>query len=749
MTTTTPRKADARPALPAPAGALLASLRRRIRRYVWWRGLAWAVGCLVVAFWASLAWDWFFEPPPVVRVAVPAVAAAAFGWVVLEMIVARLRTPLSDRNMAMLVERRFPVFNESLMTAVELTEADAFGNHGDEETQPSVAALRGGSPIPNSLHVEMLAQTCRAAGERVDGVELSGIFDPRPLRRSVAAAMLLVASLVVFAVCCPQAMGVWARRNVLMADEIWPRNTRLVVEGFHDGRVKIARGGDFTLVAKADLDMPEVPAVVKIRYRAFGGSERRATMDREAAADRTKDRFQRYSHTFRGVLSPIRLDVFGGDAAVSDLWIDVVDSPAIVRMSVECRYPDYIGRPPRMLPVAGPVPIAQGSDVTLRAAANKDLRRVVIDRLGRDTPENVAELDFAGEADCRDFTFPIADFRQDTTLVFTLYDTDGIKSREPLRLVLVAVADQPPGLALKLRGIGSAITPLAMLPVAGTVSDDHGLGRVWCEYTLGDGPPREATIAASGAGATEFELAHVLDCRDLLPQDTQAGTPLLVCVKAADQCDLGAEPNVGTSQQWLLDVVTPDELRTMLESRELVLRQRFEAILSEVTETRSLLAGVQFNDRSGTVRLQIERALANSRKNAGETLSVAVGFEGIREELINNRIDTEELKVRLQDGIAAPLRRIGEVMYPELERRLTELSRMLVDEAAASKDRDAAVAELDGILAAMREVLAKMIELEDFNEAVAMLRRVIEAQQRLNRQTEAAHKNRLRGLLED
>ena len=66
-------------------------------------------------------------------------------------------------------------------------------------------------------------------------------------------------------------------------------------------------------------------------------------------------------------------------------------------------------------------------------------------------------------------------------------------------------------------------------------------------------------------------------------------------VKAADLCDLGHGPNVSSSERWILDVVTPEQLRTMLESRELVLRQRFDGMMQEMTETRDVLARLEFS----------------------------------------------------------------------------------------------------------------------------------------------------------
>ena len=45
------------------------------------------------------------------------------------------------------------------------------------------------------------------------------------VRISLAAA--LVGAALVFIVLAPEAFGVWARRNLLMSEELWPRSTHL------------------------------------------------------------------------------------------------------------------------------------------------------------------------------------------------------------------------------------------------------------------------------------------------------------------------------------------------------------------------------------------------------------------------------------------------------------------------------------------------------------------------------------------
>jgi hypothetical protein len=147
--------------------------------------------------------------------------------------------------------------------------------------------------------------------------------------------------------------------------------------------------------------------------------------------------------------------------------------------------------------------------------------------------------------------------------------------------------------------------------------------------------------------------------------------------------------------------------------------------------------------------LRVQRALTNCRKNAQETLGVAEGIDGIRLQLVNNRIDTAELKERLQSGIADPLRKIAEEMFPELERRLDDLQSSLEDAKLAPQARDKGKTQADAVLLSMQHVLDRMVELQDYNEMVEMLRDIIKMQEQLRRQTEERNKQKLRDLLKE
>ena len=102
--------------------------------------------------------------------------------------------------------------------------------------------------------------------------------------------------------------------------------------------------------------------------------------------------------------------------------------------------------------------------------------------------------------------------------------------------------------------------------------------------------------------------AHGLEAAELKLAE---GQKLTLTIRAADLCDLGAGPNVGSGETWQLDVVTEAQLLTRLEARELLLRQRFEDIVQEMTETRNLLLKMDFSP-AGKAQLP-----APKRKEAG------------------------------------------------------------------------------------------------------------------------------------
>jgi hypothetical protein len=738
--------------------SLLARLRRRIRAYVVADGAAAAILALAVGFWGSLAIDWLFELPRPLRAAMLVAVVFATAYFVYRKLIARLMVRLEDRSMAVLLERHFEQFDDGLLTAVEMAE------------RPEHAA---------EFNREMLDHTRQAARRQIADVQLANVFNTAPLARRITLAVALAGSLIVFAVAAPEAMGVWTRRNLLFSRELWPRKTHLYVDGFgEDGHMKVARGADWTLAVRADAaEDREIPEVVEVRYRTDDGVRGRENMSRDGVVLPGQAEFQPYEHKFKSVLTPLELYVAGGDDREGPFYLDVVEAPTISRMTLHCVYPDYMHREPRDVPVAGLMQLPRGTQITIHAEANKPLLAVEIEDVINEDTSTKGRVDIVAEGGAPNERFQtvLPRLDRDKILLFTLFDADGIRSLDAVRLAISAVPDEPPQVNVGLRGIGTAITPSARLPVAGEITDDYGVTKVWFDFHADDADALQRPLAASIDGAEKLEIADALEVSEFELQPKQR---FHLAVHAADDCRLDGGPNEGAGQRQVLNVVTPEQLRSMLEARELMLRRRFETIVAEFTDSRNLLAGVQLTSEKATspgdakndqpasddptpeiaaepppasvspAGVPVARVTQNVERSGHETLEVAHAFDGIRDEMINNRIDTEELRIRLKDGVADPLTRLVDERFGPLQAKLADLADQLSDANVAAKTRTAAVAEMDAILVEMHLVLDKMMELETFNEVLDILREIIADQEEVITETKDLQKRKLRDLLE-
>jgi len=782
--------------------SLLAGLRTRIRAYIWLEAIALLVIWVGAMFWLALAMDYLpvrlgaSEMPAWARGVLLVITLAGIAHLVYHRIIRRAFVPMPDRSMALLVERYHGArFHDSLVTSVELRER-----------------MRD---IPEFSR-EMLARTSRQAQESADDVQLRRVFNLKPLGWKLAGATLMAISLLGFMAVDSQAFQTATERLYLLSNQPWPRSALIEVVGieivrpalsaddtvqsievpFGDDRVvKVAKGSNVMLkVRAAGEDQAEVvPEVCSIYYRAQsvdGSGTERGTVQMSNYRDAGSWRnFWFDGKPFKGVLASIDFDVVGYDHRVRDYHLEVVDSPAVVETLLDMTYPPYMVdealashlpvKDQQYLPSGTFVPV--GTQVTLKFRANKSLRRAEV--VNVDTQERQVIEVAADAEDLQRFEHRIGALQGNLTLEVSLVDVDNVTIERPYRVFLTGVEDQPPQVEVALKGIGTAVTPDVIIPLAGKVSDDYAVDRAWFEIQVNDsGDPRQLAFKLGQGGSVTEQIDFRQQRSAEGGSELKPTDKLLLTVKAADRYDLGSEPHTGAGDRYQLDVVTPEELLAQLEARELGLRRRFEQILDEMNQMRDSLlrvkASLQPEDKAGfepedlksdddadaqltpekiaqrTAELRLlrlQRALQQSQKSAQEVLGVAAGFAGIREELINNRVDTEERKERLKDQIADPLNLICERHFPELDRQLTSLETALrdagvADGASFAAAADETVEQANETIAQLDAVLQKMLDLETYNELLDIVRDILSDQQKLLDRTK---QERTRQALED
>jgi hypothetical protein len=783
--------ASARPPLEPHIQGLLSGLRWRIRAYVWLEGLTLAMAWIGLTFWVALAIDYLpvlmgaSEMPQAARAVLLVVIAGVLAYILYRWILCRTFVRLRDHSMAVLLERRFDHFQDSLVTAVEMTE------HPDHAQE---------------FNRDMLAHTSEEALAQVGYVRLSRVFNFLPLMRNGIVAFALVAPVALFYVLNASALEIWINRLYLLQDQPWPRNAHIEVVGielmqnpsdssevvssplipFSDGdSLKVAKGASVTLHVRADAAAKYVPEVCVIQYRTDEGDRGRVNMKK---VGRIKDGYQQYTFDqkpLKGILSSIRFDVVGFDHRVRNHYIEVVDPPAVVKTELDCTFPDYMVDAKLSAGLARKIDwtpgtqLPAGTAITILAQTNKDLKQVRI--YNPDTGET-ATIDVTGEGDARQqFQYHVPRLTQNLSLEITLHDTDNVFSERPHRLMITAVPDEAPRVDVRLYGIGSAVTPDVRVPARGKVIDDYAVNKTWFEVQPPDADPREHEIQLGAGGSVDAAV----DFREIRSQpggfELKPQQKLVLSIKAEDKYNLDGGPNVGSGDVYQLDVVSSEQLLAILEAREAAMRRRFEQIIDEMTESRDSLLRVKADagstgaepedtasapasgadpgdktldpkaaaERARSLRLlRVQRAFLQSQKSAQEILGVSAAFRDIREELINNRVDSEDRKTRLQNEVVDPLEHIGSVLFPELDSRLQILETKLDDPQAGPPAAAAAVTKANEILIELDKVLQRLIKFETYNELLDIVRALIKEQEDLIGQTKSEQKRQVLNQLE-
>ena len=167
--------------------SVLGRIKRRIRTLVVVEGLAVALIWLVVMFWISLALDYLpvrfglDELSRTSRIVLLVVTGAAVAWLIWHLILKRAFASLKDTSIALLVERKYPEFNESLLTTVERV------HRSPKETSPEADA-------------SLLKKAADQANSLCKKIALPEVLNHRHIYRMLKFAGVGLLSLVLFAV---------------------------------------------------------------------------------------------------------------------------------------------------------------------------------------------------------------------------------------------------------------------------------------------------------------------------------------------------------------------------------------------------------------------------------------------------------------------------------------------------------------------------------------------------------------------
>jgi hypothetical protein len=244
------------------------------------------------------------------------------------------------------------------------------------------------------------------------------------------------------------------------------------------------------------------------------------------------------------------------------------------------------------------------------------------------------------------------------------------------------------------------------------------------------------------------------DAIELEPLEIPAGTGFSFRFEAADNDDVGG-PNIGKSSEFLVRIVTEDELRADLLRREKEQRQEFERLLKNqedlLTDCRAFEAAIKGQaELSAESKDQLMQFHKRQKLVGQNTAAIAERLTSIVIEIQNNRIEAEggRFQTRLTKEIVEPMQGVSTEMIPEALTGLDKVRRQSSDQAA----RDAALSETivrqTEIVARMKQILENMEKSEGFQEAVNLLYQLQKEEEKVHGETRKALEEKIKRLLD-
>ncbi len=781
--------------VPLSVRELIASMRSQLRQYSLISGLLFVISIAAITFWLTSGIDagWFalqrLELPAGLRYILFCVMAIGAAWLLFQHIGQPLLRNAKDADLALLLERRFPEFQDRLITTVE-------GQYGYPDSGQVVSG--------------MLQRTVNKTASMASSVNADDVFDFAPLKKRGWLTGLLAASVFLFAIIRPGSLGQWWSAFVLCEDAYHLRTTALdfsVIAQPGDRRLafrEIAGRPTYLHPRGADLELEmRVPDGLSAVGEPWVMPERvRVDVIRENGSRSRTYVAPTANGSFRFILTRLQevvdVEVLAGDFRTPvPLRIESVTPPSINAMQVECRYPAYTGwntERETQVPILGSellLPI--GTEFRLHADSNKPLQSVVVttdffelsgDRVScqlvaldgysatvaADQPLLSADgLSFSANFQLTLTTASVSvsvsvdsksanteqatvglPIPSNTAVRFSLHDEDDIISTSPESLRIRGIPDKPPVIAVRTAGVSNSITRRAIIPVAGTIQDDYRVVSAGFQFLVDDASewrPRNFRNDFQ-AGLTynlDGDRGPISERFDVQSLELTDGQTLALAVVASDGCTIPGS-NKAQAEPIVFRIVSNEELLSLLYTRELTLRRRFEEVISNLETARNDLTFHQdVADRieaaasPGDVKPEDRTGLSNCATHSGDVLrrqnnelqAIARSFDEIVQELINNAIPPQQLADTMRSTIVVPMQSVTTDSMVIADRSVSRFRVAATTGKPTAELVKAASADVTRVIAELKVILESVRDMAEFHEALSDLKSILEEQQRI------------------
>lgn len=691
--------------LPEELVRKFAAARRRVRKVIFAKGWTLVVLAACVCFGVSILLDRLLFLKSPYRLVLFAACVGAMASFMVGCLLVPLMRKISARRIARSVEDKHPELHDLLLSAVELTQQVARG-----ETYTSK---------------ELIGAVSRETVRKTRRIDFRSVVPFSAIGKSLLITLGVVCALGAYCYLRPMIAANVLRR--LLYPYSGPEPLTFTELKVLPGNVLVATGTDIEIKAIARGKVPE-KAILYLNKK--GARWDKVSLPREKGGE--------FRYALKGLLNPLVYKVRAGDARSETFAISVSDRPVIVRIEVAYRYPEYTGRAPETKSDGGDIVAVKGSKVKITARANKRLKRAKL-KFGDETESLV----FIRGSVVQSQEFDVS---EDESYSFDLLDTDGFSSAEAITHRIRALEDKAPEVGIRRPDTYSQARPDEIVPVSFRVVDDFGIEKVWLEYTVKSGEPKEEkemvageerkgvlAIALDERGRPELEGEYALSLPDLRAKEGE----IVVFRIVAEDNNVLSGPSKGSSSDHTIRIISEETSFRKIEQEQQDLARRLLRLVKQQRENRRVveklreaLAAAGSLSESEKSDLEQARSVQRRIEEAGRQLSE--DFAAMLKKMRLNPMIRPRTIIEMAE-VTEALTRLSRNEMPEATQKATEAAR-----SKERSERQRKLAETSGlqkkIIEALEELSKGFSQLQEKQRVLSLA----EAASRLAREQLAA-----------
>ena len=675
--------------MPQSVRAQFEQLHQKIHQLIWLDGLCRGLTLFLVLALSIISLDWILNiSDPVIRLFLCLAAGGFIVGALWKKLVIPLKTPLTDLDLALKIEKQHPALKDSFASSVQFESQQTEQFSGSQQLRQAVI------------------EDAYQQASRINFLEL---VDTQPIRKIMMLALLLCLIVASISILHPHRVILGIHRLILpFSAPDWPQKVELLIldenlvpiETGPQNQYQVVEGESFRFFVENRKGVP--PADLRIEYQSFDkqttlGKPHTERLRIVSAPDPSGVNRELGTGALLISKKKVKLRAIGGDDNSMN-WLDIVSVPptTIELQQVRLFPPSYTQKPVENLPQGiGNFKALVGTCVEFKARSNKRLKSAVL-RVKDQEPVSL-RLD----ADRKHFANSFYIQEPGTySCWFEVENDQGFKPPSPKHYEITAISDTVPEVYLENPDTDLQVTPTAQIPLMVKIHDDLGIDSALIRYQksskeetlsralrtdrenqsfplpLNPQSSREQLILTHDWNLSELPLAEgdrIIFRAEALDHYTRNAFP------EGETLD-PAETHIGTSISRVLTIVSPQYKAKELTNRHANILEELSRVIKDQRLLHTEVKDVQHQlQRVGSARAEeidtIKQVEMDQKRVASQLFRPRTGLEQRSKELVNelewNHIDDPTMNQRLSE-LNTELAELNHNIYPQIQEQITQ-----------------------------------------------------------------------------